>query len=112
MIERKVWGTTELVTKNGALEYHRIEIEQGGYCSKHKHHTKWNGFHVERGRLLVRVWNGAHVDETVLSDGQYTEVPPGAYHQFEALDHCLAFELYWAQYNPQDIEREDVGGMR
>ena len=42
----KVWGTTELIEANGALEFHRIEMHEGGVCSKHLHRYKWNGFYV------------------------------------------------------------------
>ena len=38
----KIWGTTELIEANGALEFHRIEMEEGGICSKHLHEYKWN----------------------------------------------------------------------
>jgi hypothetical protein len=37
MIAGKVWGQTELVEANGALEFHRIDMNKGGVCSKHKH---------------------------------------------------------------------------
>jgi mannose-6-phosphate isomerase-like protein (cupin superfamily) len=112
MIHPKVWGTTEAVTSNTAFEHHRIHINKGGYCSKHRHQTKWNGFVLVSGRLLIRVWRGESVDETVLEAGGYLEVAPGFYHQFEALTDCLAFELYWAEYTPDDIDRENEGGMR
>lgn len=109
----KVWGITELLTANTAFEYHRIQIKAGGYCSRHKHQTKWNGFHLESGKLLIRTWNDdGSTDETVLEKGQYTAVAPGIAHQFEALEDCLAFELYWAQYNSEDIQRETVGGLK
>ena len=29
----KIWGNTELIEANGALEFHRIEMEEGGVCS-------------------------------------------------------------------------------
>lgn len=107
----KVWGSTELIEANGALEFHRIEMETGGVCSKHKHLYKWNGFYVESGRLLIRVWQDDYdlVDETVLEAGDYTKVRPGLYHQFECLDGGVAYELYWAEFNHNDIERESVG---
>jgi len=38
----KIWGTTERIEANGVFEFHRIEIEAGGYCSKHLHKHKWN----------------------------------------------------------------------
>jgi len=111
MIEGKVWGQTELIEANSSLEFHRIEIKQGGCCSKHKHKFKFNGFYVVSGKLLVRIWKNNYdlVDETTLSAGQYTVVSPGEYHQFEALEDTVAFELYWANFDHDDIERESVG---
>lgn len=111
MIEGKVWGRTELIEANSSLEFHRIEIKKGGTCSKHKHKYKWNGFYVESGSLLIRVWKNNYdlVDETTLFEGQYTRVAPGEYHQFEALADTVAFELYWANFDHEDIERETVG---
>ena len=95
----KVWGTTELIEANGALEFHRIEMEEGGVCSKHLHRYKWNGFYVESGKMHI----------TRLSAGEYHKVKPGLYHQFECLESGVAYELYWAEFNHHDIERETVG---
>jgi quercetin dioxygenase-like cupin family protein len=108
----KVWGMTELIHANGVLEFHRIEARKGGYCSKHLHQFKWNGFFVESGRLLVKVWKNDYslVDETILGTGDFTQVKPGEYHSFEALEDTIAFELYWAEFNHNDIIRESVGG--
>ena len=58
MIAGKVWGGTELIEANGALEFHRIEMNN---------------------------------------------------HQFECLEDGIAFELYWAEFNHNDIKRETVG---
>lgn len=111
MIAGKVWGQTELLEANGVLEFHRIETKKGGVCSKHCHRHKWNGFFVEQGALIIRVWKSNYdlVDETVLTAGMYTKVAPGEYHQFEALEDTVAFELYWAEFNHDDIERASVG---
>jgi mannose-6-phosphate isomerase-like protein (cupin superfamily) len=111
MIAGKVWGQTELLEANGVLEFHRIETKKGGVCSKHKHKYKWNGFFVEQGSLVIRVWKNNYdlVDETVLTAGMYTKVAPGEYHQFEALEDTVAFELYWAEFDHDDIQRESVG---
>lgn len=114
MIAGKVWGQTELLEANGVLEFHRIEAVKGGTCSKHRHQYKWNGFYVEKGSLLIRVWKNNYdlVDETVLTDGMYTKVKPGEFHQFEALADTVAFELYWAEFDHEDIERESVGSIK
>lgn len=45
----KIWGETSLIEANGVLEFHRIQMEKGGVCSKHLHSFKWNGFYVEAG---------------------------------------------------------------
>lgn len=107
----KVWGTTELIEANGALEFHRIEMQEGGVCSKHLHRYKWNGFYIESGKMLVRTWQREYdlVDETVLYAGDYHKVKPGLYHQFECLQAGVAYELYWAEFNHNDIQRETVG---
>ncbi len=111
MIAGKVWGATELLEANGVLEFHRIEARKGGVCSKHKHKYKWNGFFVESGELIIRVWKNNYdlVDETIVKAGQFTKVAPGEYHQFEATQDTVAFELYWAEFDHDDIERETVG---
>lgn len=109
----KVWGTTELIEANGALEFHRIQMNKGGVCSKHLHEFKWNGFYVEKGVMVVRVWQKDYdlVDETILYEGDYTKVKPGLYHQFECLESGVAYELYWAEFAHKDIVRESVGFM-
>lgn len=108
----KVWGTTELIALvPGVVEFHRIETRKGGVCSKHAHQSKTNGFFVESGKLLIRVWQKAYdlVDETILEAGDYMAVPPGVQHQFECLEDAVAFELYYAQLVGDDIVRESVG---
>ena len=49
MIEGKVWGTTEPLIVNSSLEVHRITVIKGGYCSLHKHQSKYNAFYVMKG---------------------------------------------------------------
>jgi len=111
-IAGKVWGETSLIHANGVLEFHRIAITAGGHCSKHKHDYKWNGFYVENGELVVKVWQKDYdlVDETRLIRGDFMQVKPGLYHSFEATENTVAFELYWAEFSHDDIVRETVGG--
>ena len=110
-VSGKVWGTTELVERNGVLEFHRIVTKAGGVCSKHLHEYKWNGFFVESGSLLIRVWQKDYdlCDETVLKAGDYTKVKPGLLHQFECLQDAVAYELYCAEFPEKDICRDTVG---
>ena len=109
----KVWGNTELIFANGVLELHRIEIRAGGYCSRHKHNFKWNGFFVEKGELAITVWQEDYdlADETILLSGDFTTVKPPQYHMFKAARETIAFELYWAEFDHSDIIRETIGGL-
>jgi mannose-6-phosphate isomerase-like protein (cupin superfamily) len=108
----KIWGETETIVANGVFEAHRIETRKGTRCSMHKHEFKWNGFFVESGRLriVVRKTDYNNVDMTELGPGEYCQVKPGEFHRFEAIEDSVAFEFYWAEFNHNDIEREDVGG--
>ena len=112
----KVWGTTELIEANGAMEFHRIEMKKNGVCSKHLHKYKWNGFYVESGTLMVKTWadeprsEQPHLcDQTILRAGDYYKVAPGKWHQFVGVDDGVAFELYWAEFNADDIIRRTQG---
>lgn len=112
MISGKVWGNTQLIHANGVFEFHRIQIKAGGYCSKHKHQYKWNGFFVEDGLLEISVHKNDYdlVDTTVLCPGEFTRVKPGEFHSFKALADTIAYEVYWAEFSHDDIIRETVGG--
>ena len=107
----KVWGETELIHANGVLEFHRIETKKGGICSKHMHGFKWNGFFVEKGKLLIKVWKNDYdlIDETIIGPGEYIKIKPGLMHQFECLEDGVAFEIYWAEFNHNDVVRETTG---
>lgn len=112
-IAGKIWGKTVSIVANGVFEFHRIEFKSGFKCSEHYHQFKHNGFYIESGKMLVRVWQDGDqdglVDETILGPGDYTQVPPGKIHQFEGLEDGVAFELYWAEFDHNDIVRRTVG---
>jgi len=109
----KIWGSTELILANSSLEFHRIDFKKGVVCSKHKHKYKWNGFYCMTGKLKIRIWQQAYdlVDETILNPGNFTAVKPGLFHSFEGLEDGVAFELYWANFDHNDIDRESVGHL-
>ena len=111
MIAGKVWGQTEQVVANGVMEFHRIEFKKGFKCSEHLHQFKWNGFYVEQGEMIIRVWQDDQdlVAETRLMPGDYCQVAPGKMHQFEGVEDGVAFELYWAEFNHNDIKRRTSG---
>jgi len=110
----KIWGKTQEIFKNSNFELHRIEAKKGGYCSKHQHKHKFNTFYIEQGKLKITVYENDYdlIDETIVSTGELTIAKPGTYHRFEALEDTICYEIYWVELNHNDIEREDMGGVR
>jgi quercetin dioxygenase-like cupin family protein len=110
LVAGKVWGCTTQLHANSAFELHRIEVRAGHRCSKHRHSTKFNAFYVTTGLLRVTVWQPTGtVDVTDLRPGESMVVPPGVFHQFEALTRTDALEWYWTELRANDIERETTG---
>lgn len=109
--EGKVWGTTEKILDNPFCSFHVLNIHKGGVCSKHLHNFRSNGFYVIQGKLLIRTWKDDNVvDRTIVTSHQWTQIPPGNYHQFEALTDTYAIEVYWPeQCSQSDIKRETQG---
>ena len=81
----KVWGETELVLQTPFIEFHRIWVHQGGFCSLHKHEFKWNMFYVTSGELAIHIHKSDYelIDTTVLGPRQWTTVKPGEYHSLK-----------------------------
>jgi len=111
IIEGKVWGTTEPILQNSAIEIHRIVVKAGAYCSQHKHQSKINAFYVIKGELEIKRWKDYGLcDSTYLVDGEMSIVPPGEEHMFKAHQDTEALEIYWSELNHNDIQRQSVGG--
>lgn len=112
--QSKVWGHTQLAFGVPGMEAHVISVKRGGYCSRHRHEWKWNRFLVLEGELIVRLYTEHDkADETLVGPGQVSDVPPRTWHQFEAKTDVLAVEFYWLpSVDPEDIERQDHGGMK
>ena len=68
---------------------------------------------MEKGKLKITVYKNDYdsVDETIIETGQIAIAKPGEYHEFEALENSVCYEIYWVELNHQDIQRESVGGM-
>ena len=113
-ISGKVWGNTQLIFRNNNFEIHRIEVNKGGFCSKHKHNHKSNGFFMESGELEIQVWKMDYnlCDKTLLKPKQFSIVKPGEFHMFLALTDVIAYEIYWVDLDPSDIVREICGGVK
>ena len=113
-MQGKIWGTTSSLFNRNNVEIHRLTCNKNGYCSKHKHVSKYNMFFVEKGCLEINIWKNDYdlVDKTIIRDQQTCIVAPGEYHTFRCLsDNTVAFEIYWVEISENDIQRESVGGV-
>ena len=110
MFKQKAWGSDRCIKSNGCLALHRIEIDAGGFCSRHRHEHKWNGFFLESGKMTLMVWRESQPTVIELSAGDYAEVEPGCLHQFTCAGKVVAYEMYWTQLDAFDIVRESTGG--
>ena len=70
--------------------------------------------YIEKGKLKIRIHETEYdlVDETIASTGDLSIVKPGKYHEFEALEDTICYEIYWVELNHGDIERETIGGNK
>jgi len=112
MIAGKIWGNTHDVFARNDVSVKLVHLDKGKRCSKHRHLHKHNLFYLVSGIMRIKVWKKDYdlCDETVLYPDQVCVVPPGEFHLFEALQDCVALEVYYVVLNEGDIERETVGG--
>lgn len=114
-IQGKVWGDTSPLFDKNNVEIHYVNIVKGGYCSKHKHESKFNRFVILKGKLKVTIWkeyaNEILEDITYIGAGDECTVPPGDFHKFEAIDDTVLLEIYWVELSKNDIVRLDHGGI-
>lgn len=114
-VRGKVWGQTSPLFCQNNVEIHRIIGKKGGFCSYHVHHSKYNRFFMESGVLKVTVrkdyGSGVLEDVSVIGPGEQTTVSPGDFHRFEVIEDCVCYEIYWVELDPDDIERETIGGV-
>lgn len=118
MIKGKLWGTSETLLALPGLEVHRIQVVKGGYCSWHKHDSKWNAFVLVEGSLTIERGDEYTIqperEALVMQPGDLTTLPPGEWHRFvnDSKRQCLALEVYYPAALSEDIVRGSVGGVK
>ena len=111
-VQSKFWGKTQCIFVGPFSEMHFAQSISKGFCSEHRHHNKWNRFFVIKGELKVTIFKKDGNDETIIADGQFTDVPPGDWHTFECIKDCQFIEVYWVDIlSAEDIDRRSSGGV-
>ena len=113
-VKPKVWGESIALYRDDAIEVAKVRIKAGGYSSAHRHRGKHNQFVVLTGELRI-VYGRQGDSEITLVKDQTCEVVAGVWHRFVAATYVEALEIYrsadGSNVDPDDIEREDVGGV-
>lgn len=111
-VHGKRWGSTQSIFTLNSIEVNRLLPVSRGYCSEHIHACKSSRFFVLRGRIKITIFNeDGTADETVITAGTCTDVPPDVWHKFEALEDSDAIEIYWVVLDANDIKRRTKGGI-
>lgn len=113
----KPWGYSTRVYCNEQLQVERIFIRPGGFSSVHMHSCKVNQFVVNKGILLVNLFDDQlrPVESHSLDAGESWVVGVGEKHQFVACSLVEGYEFYWpekdVELDPNDIVRYTTNGV-
>ena len=103
----KTWGDKWNIFQNDLCEVSVLYLKPNERCSWHSHTSKYNLFFVISGKLVIKV----DEYETTVLPGQILTTKPFEMHEFQtrSLD-TICIEVMYTQYDPEDIDRKDVGG--
>ena len=103
----KTWGEKWNIFCNDLCEVSVLKLESHQRCSWHRHQTKYNLFWVISGELRIKTeWGIAIVEHN-----QAFTTRPGEWHEFQTHDlPTWVIEVMYVHYDPEDIERERLGG--
>mgnify|MGYP001235311195 FL=1 len=105
-MNRKVWGSTELIFSNETTTVHRAFINKNGQSSRHYHKHKSNLFYVESGFISVTVWDDSGKREVFLREGEKLSIQPNIWHRFKAIEDSIILEIYAVTIDLEDIVRD------
>jgi quercetin dioxygenase-like cupin family protein len=107
----KTWGEKYKLFQNDLCEVSILYLNSGQRCSWHQHRTKFNQFYVIEGELCIKLDNGVDKVESCLTAGEVFTTNPDQLHEFRTYETAAVVqEIMYVQYNPEDIQRELIGG--
>jgi hypothetical protein len=114
--EQKVWGEVQHVFDSETLGVSILKVEEGTYCSRHRHHERINRFIGITAVIAVVHYEAdgkTELSRASIGPGGIHDVPVGVYHRFEVIKGGHLVEVYYPplkSVRADDIERLDVGG--
>jgi quercetin dioxygenase-like cupin family protein len=111
--EDKAWGRVRHIFDTPQCAVSVLEVERGGYSSRHFHEYRVNRFLVQSGCIEVVEYDGASEKRTRLNPGDVHDVNAGIVHKFDVIESGIVVEVYWPAIGVsfKDIKRLDIGGL-
>jgi len=101
------WGGKLNLFRNDLNEVSILSLVPHQRCSWHRHASKYNLFYVLEGELFIKTDKGI----TQLGKGEFFTTVPNEMHEFQtATLPAEVIEIMYVRYDPNDIERETLGG--
>jgi mannose-6-phosphate isomerase-like protein (cupin superfamily) len=103
----KTWGEKWNVFQNDLCEVSILYLLPNQRCSWHRHQKKSNQFFVIEGEIFIKSeWGVALIEK-----GQVFTTNPLEWHEFQTADKSAVIqEVMYVKYDPEDIERQTLGG--
>ena len=109
MSNEKCWGTTTEIYSGDNTSVNILNLKKGKRCSWHRHKNKFNLFRLISGSVNIKTLHKL----ILLYPGESNFVTPGTWHEFQVLEDSVMVEIMYTTdgvYDPNDIERANVGG--
>jgi mannose-6-phosphate isomerase-like protein (cupin superfamily) len=102
------WGEKWNIFQNDLNEVSILYLVPNQRCSYHSHNCKYNLFFVLEGQLFIKTDLGI----STLEKGQIFTTKPGEMHEFQtAVKQTIIIEIMYVKYDPEDINRTELGGV-
>jgi len=102
------WGDKFNLFRNDLCEVSVLKLIPHQRCSWHKHSSKYNLFYVLEGELFIKTDKGV----SQLKKGEFFTTRPHEMHEFQtATLPAEIIEIMYVKYDPEDIDRETLGGV-
>lgn len=103
----KSWGEKWNLFQNDLCEASILYLKPNQRCSWHRHAAKFNQFFVIEGTLFIKTESGL----STIYEHEIFTTRPGEMHEFQTgSDPAVIQEIMYVQYDPEDIQRETIGG--
>jgi mannose-6-phosphate isomerase-like protein (cupin superfamily) len=103
----KTWGERWLLFRNDLCEVSFLDLNENQRCSWHSHRSKFNLFFVTSGEIEIKTDDG----RARVHSREIFTTRPGEMHEFRTpAGPAKIIEVMYVRYDPEDIDREDIGG--